>query len=109
MCVLAGLAIANQEDEDLLLLTDDITQIKAAKQVIWSDLLERIPQGIKAKVDLATTPEQLRCCVKSVISGNCWGIDAEIGGQNQGRSRIRDFDFAHGGKARSRHCPTFNY
>lgn len=81
LCTLAGLGIGN-EAENIPLLTDDITQIKAAKSVIWIEQKARIPQGIKAKVNLSTTPEQLRCCVESVVSGNSWGIEAEGTGQN---------------------------
>jgi DNA-binding CsgD family transcriptional regulator len=80
LCTLAGLGIAN-EAENVPLLTDDITQIKAAKSVIWIEQKARIPQGIKAKVDLSTTPEQLRYCIESVVSGNSWGIEA--GGTEQ--------------------------
>ncbi len=76
LCFLAGVSISN-EDEDVPLLTDDITQISAAKQAIWIEQKEQIPKGIKAKVDLSTTPEQLRCCVESVISGKFWGIEPE--------------------------------
>ena len=81
LCTLAGLKIGN-ESENVPLLTDDITQIKAAKSVIWIDQKTRIPQGIKAKVDLSTTPEQLHYCVKSVVSGKFWGIEAEVTQQN---------------------------
>lgn len=76
LSVLAGLKIDN-EAENVPLLTDDIRQIKAAKSVIWIDRKAQVPQGIKAKVDLSTTPEQLRCCVESVVSGKFWGIEAE--------------------------------
>lgn len=81
LCILAGLRVGN-EAENVPLLTDDITQIKVAKSVIWIDQKTRIPQGIKAKVDLSTTPEQLRCCVESVVSGKSWGIEAEVTEQN---------------------------
>jgi DNA-binding CsgD family transcriptional regulator len=80
LCVLAGLGIGNEED--LLLLTDDISQIKTAKLVIWIEQGEQIPKGITAKVNLSTTPEQLHCCVESVISGKSWGIETEITKQN---------------------------
>ena len=108
LCMLAGLGVGN-EAENVPLLTDDITQLKAAKSVIWIDQKARIPQEIKAKVDLFTTPEQLCCCVEFVVSGNSWGIEAEVTERNMLRARIRDFGFANAGKARSRHCPAFNY
>ncbi|WP_009631596.1 LuxR C-terminal-related transcriptional regulator [Synechocystis sp. PCC 7509] len=75
LCVLAGLTIG--DCENLPLLTDDITKIQTAKSVIWIEQKDRIPQGITAKVNLSTTPEQLRCCVESVVSGQSWGIEAE--------------------------------
>ena len=81
LCILAGLGVGN-EAENVPLLTDDITQLKAAKSVIWIDQKARIPQEIKAKVDLFTTPEQLCCCVEFVVSGNSWGIEAEVTERN---------------------------
>ena len=78
LSILAGLVVGN-EAENVPLLTDDITQFATAKQVIWIEQLERnLPQGIKAKVDLSTTPEQLRCCVESVVGGKSWGIEAQV-------------------------------
>jgi DNA-binding CsgD family transcriptional regulator len=78
LSVLAGLVVGN-EAENIPLLTDDITQFTAARKVIWIEQLERsIPQGIKARVDLSITPEQLRCCVESVVSGKSWGIEAQV-------------------------------
>ncbi len=81
LCVLAGVCVS-KEDENVL-LTDDITQIAKAKQVIWIEQLERsLPKAIKAKVDLSTTPEQMRCCVEAVFSGKSWGIETETKEQN---------------------------
>ena len=83
---LAGLAVnhdwqvaANLESADSLipLLTDDITQIYSSKYIIWIQQVNQpIPLGIQAKVDLTTTPEQLREAVETVIRGEVWGIES---------------------------------
>ena len=72
----AGLRVYNGADEEVLLLTDDLTRIQSAKRVIWIQHgAQVIPKGIKGKVDLSISSDELRQAVKAVISGKVWGIE----------------------------------
>lgn len=71
---LAGLTVCDVADEEVPLLTDDITQIQSAKQVLWIVQGAQVPKGIKAQIGLSITPGQLREAVETVICGACWGI-----------------------------------
>lgn len=72
---LAGLIVMHESDADVPLLTDEIRQIPLAKQVLWIQQgTQALPKGIKAKVDLSISPEQLRQAVAAVTQGGLWGI-----------------------------------
>lgn len=76
---LAGLTVCNTTNADIPLLTDDITQVQTAKQVLWIEQgRQALPKGIKAKVDLSTSPKQLREAVEAVVHGKLWGIEPDI-------------------------------
>lgn len=78
LAFLAGLTICNGTDEDVPLLTDDVTQIQSAKRVVWIHQgTQALPKGIKAKVDLSISPDQLQQAVEAVIHGELWGIDLD--------------------------------
>ncbi len=73
---LAGLTICASTDKEVPLLTNDLTQILSASRVIWIQQgVQALPKGIKAKVDLSISPEQLRKAVETVARGESWGID----------------------------------
>lgn len=81
LAFLAGLRVFNRTDEDIPLLTDNITQIQLAKRVLWIQQgSQALPKGIKAKVDLSTSPDQLRQALEAVNNGKLWGIgpDTEV-------------------------------
>lgn len=78
LAFLAGLRVCNGTDEDVPLLTDDLTQMKSAKRVLWIQQgTQALPKGIKAKVDLSISPNQLRQAVEAVIHSELWGIDSD--------------------------------
>jgi DNA-binding CsgD family transcriptional regulator len=78
LAFLAGLRVCNGTDEDIPLLTDDITQIQAAKRVLWIQQgTQALPKGIKAKVDLSISPDQLRQAVEAVNCGKIWRIEPD--------------------------------
>jgi DNA-binding CsgD family transcriptional regulator len=72
---LAQLQICNLEQADVPLLTDDGTQVQTSQPIIWIQSgTQPIPKGIRAVVDLKTSPEQLREVVEAVKRGEVWGI-----------------------------------
>jgi DNA-binding NarL/FixJ family response regulator len=76
LAFLAGLRVCHETDEDVLLLTDDITKVQSAKRVLWIQQENQVlPKGIRAKVDLSTTPAELQQAVAAVAGGKSWGID----------------------------------
>ncbi|MEP0855549.1 LuxR C-terminal-related transcriptional regulator [Trichocoleus sp. DQ-U1] len=78
LAFLAGLMVCNETDEDVPLLTDDVTQIQSAKRVLWIQQgIQALPKGIKAKVDLSISPDQLRQAVEAVIQGELWDVDPD--------------------------------
>jgi DNA-binding CsgD family transcriptional regulator len=77
----AGL-IVSQDNEDIPLLTDDAAQIQSVKRVIWIQQETKMPpKGIKAKVDLSVSPDDLRQALEAVICGKVWGIDPDTQAQ----------------------------
>lgn len=78
LAFLAGFRVCNEIDEDIPLLTDDITQIQSAKRVLWIHQgTQPLPKGIKAKVDLSSSPAQLRQAIEAVNCGKVWGIETD--------------------------------
>ncbi|MCA1993981.1 MAG: response regulator transcription factor, partial [Coleofasciculus sp. S288] len=78
LAFLAGLSVCNGTDEGIPLLTDDITQIQSARRVLWIQQgTQALPKGIRAKVDLSISPEQLRQAVEAVNCGKVWGIEPD--------------------------------
>jgi len=78
LAFLAGLRTCNGTDEDTALLTDDIAQIQSAKRVLWIQQgAQALPKGIRAKVDLSISPDQLRQVVEAVNYGKLWGIEPD--------------------------------
>ncbi|MEE3717115.1 LuxR C-terminal-related transcriptional regulator [Tumidithrix elongata RA019] len=76
LAFLAGLTICDTADDTIPLLTDDITQINTAKQVLWIQQdHQTLPKGIQAKVDLSIAADRLRDAVDAVTRGESWGID----------------------------------
>ena len=74
----AGLIVYNGTDQDVPLLTDDVTQIQLAKRVIWIQQESKaLPKAIKGKVDLSISPDELRQAVEAVICGKVWGIERD--------------------------------
>ena len=78
LAFLAGLRVCNGTDEDIPLLTDDITRIQSAKRVLWIQQgTQALPKGIRAKVDLSISPDQLRQAVEAVNCDKLWGIEPD--------------------------------
>ena len=70
-----GLQVSQAKDQDIPLLTDCIEEIPTAKYSIWLQVNNRVvPKGIQGKIDLSTTPEELKKAVETVVSGQVWGI-----------------------------------
>ena len=77
LAFLAGLTVC-EGDEEVPLLTDDLTRI-SAKRVLWIQQgTQALPKGVKAKVDLSLSPAQLRDAIAAVARGERWGIDSEV-------------------------------
>ncbi len=78
LAFLAGVRVCNGTDEDILLLTDDITRIQSAKRVLWIQQgTQALPKGIRAKIDLSISPDQFRQAVEAVNCGKLWGIEPD--------------------------------
>jgi DNA-binding NarL/FixJ family response regulator len=78
LAFLAGVRACNGTDEDLPLLTDDITRIQSAKRVLWIQQgTQALPKGIRAKIDLSISPDQFRQAVEAVNCGKLWGIEPD--------------------------------
>lgn len=79
LAVLAGFRVFTTVDEspDLILLTDDTSQIQPGQQVVWIQHSATQPKGIRAMVDLSTTPEQLQQAVGAVRQGKLWNLNAD--------------------------------
>lgn len=75
LAFLAGFIVCSG-NEDIPLLTDDITQIQSTR-VLWIQQGEAVPKGIKAIVDLSISPEQLRQAVEAVNCDKSWGIESK--------------------------------
>jgi GAF domain-containing protein/DNA-binding CsgD family transcriptional regulator len=81
LACLAGLLVSDRAD--IPLLTDDLTKISFAQQVLWiqhgTQILPKEIQakGIQAKVDLSIRADQLRQAVNAVNSGQLWGFDSQ--------------------------------
>ncbi|MEM9511028.1 MAG: LuxR C-terminal-related transcriptional regulator [Cyanobacteria bacterium P01_E01_bin.35] len=72
----AGLKVGTSQDFQLPLLTDMSSLVEGSDRIIWvNNNSKTIPNTAKAQVDLATTPNQLRDAVATVINGDTWGID----------------------------------
>jgi DNA-binding CsgD family transcriptional regulator len=66
---LAGLTIAPIPDPSLLLLTDDRSLVATTPNLLWIDIDSNIPHQARGKVDLSTTPQELRSAINAIISG----------------------------------------
>jgi DNA-binding CsgD family transcriptional regulator len=75
---LAGLSICHDADRDIPLLTDDIDRIPSAERILWIQQgNESLPKGIKAKIDLSITPEDLRQALEAIKQGETWGLEED--------------------------------
>jgi DNA-binding CsgD family transcriptional regulator len=82
LAFLAGLRVCNGTDETIPLLTDDITRIQSAKRVLWIQQgTQALPKGIRAKVDLSISPDQLRQALEAVNCGKLWRIEPQTQAQ----------------------------
>ncbi|WP_416676258.1 LuxR C-terminal-related transcriptional regulator [Egbenema bharatensis] len=70
----AGLNVCSMGSSEIPLLTDDVTQIKSSRQVLWVDDGTPPPLGIVGKVNLRITPLELREAVNTVLQGESWGL-----------------------------------
>lgn len=78
LAYLAGLTLADRHDGETPLVTDDITQVGTAKQVLWISHDSRdLPKGVNARVDLSIQPAQLRQAVEALLQGQRWGLDLD--------------------------------
>lgn len=64
------------------LITDRDSLVRESQYPLWVDRPSRgdagIPEGIKAKLSLDTTPDDLRDAVRAVLDGGRWGIGDTI-------------------------------
>jgi DNA-binding CsgD family transcriptional regulator len=76
---LAGLTLQVSQDAATPVLTNDLSQLKTAKQVLWIQQgTQPPPKGVQAIIDLSTTPEQLQQAVATVQRGEQWGIATQL-------------------------------
>jgi DNA-binding CsgD family transcriptional regulator len=73
---LAGLAIAPIIDPNLPLLTDDRSLVTTSPKLIWISTDDKIPHQARGRIDLSTTPSELRSAIATVIRGEYWGVAA---------------------------------
>ncbi|HEY9700700.1 MAG TPA: LuxR C-terminal-related transcriptional regulator [Trichocoleus sp.] len=79
LAILAGLTVCQEANNRVPLLTDDILQVSAGRQIIWIHQgIQTVPKGIKAKVDLSVDPAQLKEAVTAARQGKLWGVDSEV-------------------------------
>jgi DNA-binding CsgD family transcriptional regulator len=71
----AGLTVDSGNNDRIPLLTDDLAQATTTHPVIWIAHTRSTPRGVAAKLDLTTTPAQLRSAVEAVTRGETWGLD----------------------------------
>ena len=71
---LAGLSISPSADPDVLLLTDDRSLAATVPKLLWIATDDNIPPQASGKIDLSTTPSQLRSAVAEIALGKSWGI-----------------------------------
>ena len=72
----AGLKVCFSEERHIPLLTDLTSLMATSDRIIWvNNNLTAIPSGVKAQIDISTTPNQLREAVATVIKGDTWGLD----------------------------------
>lgn len=78
LALLAGFVISSRIDGMVPLLTDDTTLIPSAKRVLWIQQGDQaLPKGINAKIDLSSSPEQLRQAIEAVKRDQLWGISSD--------------------------------
>lgn len=75
LAYMAGLIVCETTDEEIPLLTDEVSQIQTAKRVLWLKQDVQVPKGVSAKVDLSISAVQLREAVDAVLRGETWGIE----------------------------------
>lgn len=72
---LAGLTVCTTLDPTVPLLTDDPSQTHSSERVLWiATSSQSVPKAVKAKLDLSTSPGQLREAVEAVLIGKNWEI-----------------------------------
>ncbi|MEM9904605.1 MAG: GAF domain-containing protein [Cyanobacteria bacterium P01_D01_bin.44] len=85
----AGLRVQTEADPQLPLLTDQASLVDSSDRTVWvAHPSVAIPGGVKARVNLSTTPEQLRDAVEAVMRGDTWGLDRDT--QTQQRLSNRE-------------------
>jgi len=61
---------------NLPLLTDDLDLDQTADSILWiATDQQSVPRQVKAKLDLAISPGQLRSAVEAVFRGETWGVE----------------------------------
>lgn len=76
LAFLAGLTVCQENDYEILLLTDDVTLTPSAKNILWIEQKNQpLPKGVQAKISLLVNHQQLRQAVEAVSAGKTWGIE----------------------------------
>lgn len=80
LAVLAGCLLWEAPDPEVPLLTDDSTQIASARRILWVQQdHQSLPRGVKGKVDLTLTAEQLQQAIRAVMQDQPWGLAPTAG------------------------------
>lgn len=80
MVATAGLRLWATPDRTVPLITDQVSWVQESQLVLWVQTQTQqavLPQGIKAVLNLAVTPGQLREAVETVMQGELWNIAAD--------------------------------
>lgn len=107
LAFLAGLQVCSEAQDDVVILTDDLSQIQASAPILWlQHPPQPLPQGIHGKIDLTVRPEELREAVEALYRGEFWGIEPHVESETQLSPReieiltlltqgLRDREIAH--------------
>lgn len=72
---LAGLTVCHEVDQALPLLTDDETQLRSSKRILWIQQgTQPAPKGVQASIDLSISANQLRQAVAAVAYDQLWSM-----------------------------------
>ncbi len=78
LAYLAGLTVGSSLDKKVPVLTNQLDQVHQHETVIWVATDARsVPTGVRARIDLSASPDQLQQAAAAVLQGKTWGLAPE--------------------------------